>query len=274
MKRALLLIFLFVLASCANWVRSPASVSSDKHFVFDIDWTLTAEVKPELSGQRIIEVQGKKYFINLGVEELIESLLSYPEVKISFYSGGSKLRNHLLLQQIKLADGRTLKDIAYKILNFDDLVVVTDAKPTDKFHERFKKDLTKVTANIENTFMIDDNAHFLLNHSQQDHLVYTGKTFEHFDDFNEAKLRSGEYIPRTFSEWDFARKKMIILKGAFTTALNKSDKTPFKDAMKDQILKMDLERGEWNTHTQNLYNKSIENIKQENCLTMVQAFLL
>lgn len=267
MNRLLLFFLLLTTFSCAQWVREPASISTEKHVVFDIDWTITSEVKPEFQGARFIEVEGKKYFVHEGLEEMIEDLVNQKKIKISFFSGGSFSRNHKLLKQIRLKDGRSLEDIAYKILNQEDLTIVEGALSTDKFSKRFKKDLTKISSDLDNLVMYDDTEHFVLNEKQEEHVLWIGKTFEHFENFKDAKLASGDYVPRTMGEWSFARKKLSIIHGATISALNASTDTGlnFSEAMRNEAVQLNLASGEWNDY-------SLKMLKISNRLTSSSSF--
>jgi hypothetical protein len=257
--RILFLIILLFLFSCAQLSRTPSSALKTRHVVFDIDWTISSEVKPESNGPRIVEIEGKKYYIQDGVEEFIEELLRHDNVLISFFSGGDLNRNHQLLNSVKLHDGRSLENIAYKILNSKDLTPVSNVAATEKFFKRFKKDLRKVSTNLNELVMIDDTEHFVLNEKQEEHVVYLGKTFEYFETFEEAKLTAGEYVPKTESEWSFARKKMFILTGAFHEALKDSEEagSSLSEAMKIQLLNLDLARSDWNEYSNRMYKISL-----------------
>ncbi|MDD4974068.1 MAG: hypothetical protein PHY93_06935 [Bacteriovorax sp.] len=258
-------------------VRAPASLKVRKHVVFDIDWTITSEVKPDFEGQRIIIVEGKKYFVHEGVEKLVEELLQKKEINISFFSGGSFARNHSLLSQIKLGDGRTLEDIAYKILNKEDLTKVEGALDSDKFFLRYKKDLSKITDDLNNLIMIDDTDHFVLNSKQEEHVLFLGKTFQHFEKFSDAKIASGDYVPRSVGEWSFAQKKLLILSGAFNEAYLDAELSgiSWSEAIKNQEKLLDFSSGEWNDYSRSMYGKSIkhEPLEYNSCLELFTSFM-
>jgi hypothetical protein len=256
----------------------PASLTDgERHVVFDIDWTISSEVDKFQIGQRIIEVEGKKYFIHDGLEELIENLLQKENTRISFFSGGSRLRNRAWLKQIKLKDGRTLEDIAYKILGFEDLTSVSGALPTDKFSKRYKKDLSKISEDLSQLIMIEDTEHFVLNADQENNVLWLGKTFNHFENFEDAKMASGEYVPRTVGEWSLARKKLMVLNGAFEQGLKdaNSNGLTFREAMKNQEQQLNFVSSEWNE-----YSLKMLTIKRAarpkalgNCRHLISSFL-
>jgi uncharacterized protein YlzI (FlbEa/FlbD family) len=88
MRKILFLhLFLLSLISCSQMLRTPASIKINKHIVFDIDWTITSEVKPDFKGSRIIMVEGKKYYVHDGIEQLVEELLEKKEMNISSFRG-------------------------------------------------------------------------------------------------------------------------------------------------------------------------------------------
>ena len=273
-KQLISMCFLFlILFSCSTstFERGPSSSKNPvKHVVFDIDWTIASEVAPDFSGPRTIAVGGEKYFIFDGLENLIEELLSHPEVKISFFSGGEASRNHQLLKKIKLNDGRSLEEIAYKILSFDDLTPISSAKSTDKFSLRFKKDLTKISKDLSQLIMIEDTEHFVLNADQEEHVFFLGTAFKHFDQFSQAKLESGPYIPRTFNEWDLSRKRLMILEGAFSEAFNETSfrTKNLSEAMKAKQQLLDLSSGEWNEYSSKLYRMTAARMEHPSRITL------
>lgn len=275
----ILLIFLFFLSllSCSQMVRTPASLKEKKHVVFDIDWTITSEVKPEFKGKRIIEVEGKKYFVHDGIEEFAEELLKKKEMNISFFSGGSRSRNHSLLRQIKLSDGRTLEDVAYRILNNEDLTSVEGALPTDRFSVRYKKDLRKVSSDLSNLVMLDDTEHFVLNQKQEEHVLVIGKTFQHFENFSDAKLATGDYIPHSVGEWSLAQKKLLVLNGAFNEAYRDTEQSgiSWSEAVKNQEKLLDFSSGEWSDHSRIMYRKSLmlKPIESSSCSQIFTSFI-
>ncbi len=277
MRKILFLLFItLLLSACAEWERAPASVKS-RHVVFDVDWTITSEVKPESKGSRVITVEGKKYFVQDGIEELVSNLLE-KDIKVSFFSGGSYSRNHALLKAIVLSDGRTLEDIAFKILNREDLTTVPGSKPTDKFSQRYKKDLSKVSNDLSELIMIDDTAGFVLDEKQSEHVLFLGKTFEHFDTFAEAKVAAGEYVPRTVGEWSFARQKLLIINGAINHAFEEMQKSQitFSEAMKLEAREMNFVSGEWNDYSRGLLKaNAYKSIPQSytGCFKLMSPFL-
>ena len=260
-----LLILIFVLAGCAQLTRYPAAEAEFRHVVFDIDWTIVAEIKPEtqkkMKSKRVVEVAGHSYFVNEGLESFIQDILDKKDVKISFYSGGQRARNLELLSKIKLRDGRSLKDVSYKILSFEDLAT-TDAAADAPFFERFKKDLSKVTPDLDQLIMFDDTYDFVLNTKadQTNHVFFIGSAFEHFESFKDTKELSGKYIPKTESEWMLNNKKLYILNAAFNDAYleSNSGNVTFSEAMKRKEDQLNLKGHQWNELSEHYYKNALQ----------------
>jgi len=255
-----LFILIFVLSGCAQLTRYPAAEADSRHVVFDIDWTIVAEVKPEvlktMKSARVVEVLGHSYFVHEGLESFIQDILDKKDVKISFYSGGQRARNVELLSKITLRDGRSLKDIAYKILSYEDLAV-TDAAADAPFSERFKKDLSKVTTDLDQLIMFDDTYDFVLETKalQNNHVFFIGSAFEHFESFKDTKGFSGKYVPKTEAEWILNNKKLYILNAAFNEGYLEanSGSVTFSEAMKRKEDQLNLKDRQWNELSERYY---------------------
>lgn len=264
MKWIYLLIFLLI-SSCSQFQRIPASseLNKDLYVVFDIDWTIVSEIKyvaPTFKdSKRVIEVGGIHYFINEGLEEFIEGILSKSDVKLSFYSGGSLERNMDLLSKIKLKDGTSLKDHADKILSKEDLVSIDGVSAKASFSERYKKDLSKVTKNLDRLIMFDDTPGFTFGYEQNQSVFFIGKSYEYFESFEQARKFEGEYIPKSYEDWLLNRKKLVILNRAFLEAYEESKikKISFSEAMKKQEELLDLKSHDWNKTSKEYIGKRI-----------------
>ncbi|MBY0413214.1 MAG: HAD family hydrolase [Bdellovibrionales bacterium] len=276
--------FYSFLTSCGQMERTPANEIKNqytRHIVLDIDWTLVAEIKNPSERikklDRVVEVEGKYYFVNEGVEEFIESVLRKKDVSLSFYSGGSESRNRLLLKKIKISDGRSLGDIAYKILNKEDLITVPGAIPSAPFSDRYKKDLTKISNNLEELIMLDDNSNFVFEHNvpQRKNLFFLGTSFEFFETYNDSKLFLGKYIPKSYDEWLLDRRKFFIMSHAFNVAYEASlyGNMSFSEAMKLEEKKLDLASSKWNDFSKSYYQKNF--LKSEvNCHDSARLIIL
>lgn len=256
------------MSSCTTPQRSPSSVI--KHLVFDIDWTIVKEIRDEnikpSNLSRMITIEGKNYFINDGLEDFIIHVLSKPDMKISFYSGGKDTRNIELLSKIKLPDGRSLKDIAFKVLDFDDLVRAENIPETAPFAERLKKDLSKISLDLKNVIILDDTDNFFLDSTigdrqQRQSFSFIGKAFLFFDHYHQTKDQVGEYVPKSYDSWLLDRKKLYVLKEAFESAYQESleGSVFFSEAMKKQEELLNLKSFEWNEWSKKYFNLSNKN---------------
>ena len=265
-------LFIFFLSACSSQLlRNPAGVSDEKHVVFDIDWTIVSEIKTaegrKLPSTRIIEVDGRYYFITEGLEGLIENILDKKDIKISFFSGGTQERNLELLSKIKLKDKRSLKDIAYKILNFEDLVEV-DKNEGLPFFQRYKKDLSKISPDLDKLIMFDDTDNFTLEtkYPQNNHVFHIGTTFEYFESFKDTRGLTGQYIPAAYDQWLLNNKKFYILNAALNEAYYEAStqNISFSEAMKKQEDLLELKSHQWNELSERYYKIShqTENYKK------------
>ena len=259
----LILLVLFILTSCSQLTRMPSQLQSDKHVVFDIDWTIVAEVKNPskelIASKKLLLVEDHYYIAHNGLQDLIVQILNKKDVNISFFSGGKKSRNAELLSKIKLSDGRSFSEIAYKILSSEDLVKVEGALENAPFAERYKKNLQLVSKNLDQLIMFDDTIDFVLegNSSQKNHVFHMGVAFEHFESFKEAEGLSGKYIPKTYDQWLLNNNRLVILKGAFLDAYDESLRVgiSFSEAMKKKEKLLDFQSHEWNIYSESYFKK-------------------
>lgn len=279
-----LILLLTLNTGCSHSGRSLASRDAVKHVVFDIDWTIVSEISPEnteaLFDSRVINVQGKYYFVHEGLEEIMEEIKKYPDVKISFYSGGPASRNHELLSKIKMNNGKSLKDLAFKILSFEDLRPIRDISPDEKFSKRFKKDLTKISENLDELIMFDDTPHFVYEglYPQSDHVFFIGTSFSHFRKFKDAIGQSGEYVPLSQEAWLLNRKKLFILNEIFKLAYAEAMESNkgFSAIFKKYESMANFDRHEWNDFTVKLYNQHLipskNQVAPNTCMDLAQSF--
>lgn len=259
--------FLFILLSfsCTKFAsRSPADKAFEKHMVFDIDWTIASEIKnptaTNLKNKRVIEVEGEHYYISDGLEEFVEDILTKKDVRISFYSGGKDSRNMQLLSKIKLKNGKSLFDISYKVLGNSDLSVIADAPSGARFSERYRKDLTKISKDLEQLIMLDDTANFVVENSdnQNNHVFFIGKAFLYFEKYSDAEGEIGEYVPKSYEQWLLHRNKMRLMHALFDEAYAESAETgvSFSEAMKKREELLNLKENNWNEYSNRLYKEN------------------
>lgn len=277
MKLLLSLLFLLMFVGCSTG-RGPASFQDEvQHIVFDIDWTIVAETEtPNLfPANRVVVVEGKHYVKYFGLESLVEKLIRNPQIKISFYSGGKKARNEDLLKKIKLNDGRSLFSVAHKILSAEDLTPMPNTTAEMKFSERFKKDLTKVSEDLEQVLMFDDTPKFVLpgKAKQEEQVFHMGLSYLPFRDFNDAIGAKGDYIPPNREAWLLDSQRLIILEQVFNEAfaeLQNGENVTLAQLMKqkEKLLRFDLHQ--WNQYSKIYYNRSLPTA--ESCFKLIPAF--
>lgn len=259
-----LLILVLLFSACAELTRYPANTDEIRHVVFDIDWTIVSEIKEgrKVPSKRVVEVAGHKYHIAEGLEEFIQIILDKKDVKISFFSGGELARNEELLSKIKLKDQRSLKDIAYKVLSFEDLVAV-DAEEGAPFAERYKKDLTKISVDLDQLIMFDDTYNFALETKvpQNNNVFFIGSTLEYFESFKDAQGLTGKYVPANYDQWLLSNKKLYIINMAFNEAYleSKSGNITLSEAMKRKEDGLNLKSHEWNEVSEHYYKAYFKN---------------
>lgn len=111
------------------------------------------------------------YHIDADLGPVIQRLLTIPGVRISFYSAHHAERAEKVFPHVLLPDGRSLDEIAYKMLGYKDISKAANQDPEGPlgfFASRNgqKKDLRKVVdrdpetgeRNIENAILVDDNS--------------------------------------------------------------------------------------------------------------------
>lgn len=199
--------------------------------VFDIDWTTFYSIDPNDPSQtdkNIISVGGKYYRATDHLAEVIESLLKHPEVRISFFSGGERSRNEALLSKVALSNGKTLKDVTFRVFSKEDLTsVATDANL--KFSDRYRKSLNGILpgANPGRAILIDDQIKFALAPWKA---VFSLGKFNFQNEFQSVK--SGQaFFPADTSEWIAEKDKALMWKALLEEALVQSQRTgrPFSE---------------------------------------------
>jgi hypothetical protein len=180
------------------------------HVVFDLDWTIISDLRGiESQGRKIasghvLEVQGTRYRVTDGTEAIVAELLRDPRVRVSFFSGGHAPRNLEVLEKIRLPGGRSFRDAANRILSRDELTDLAPGRavaPDFKFWEKYRKDLTKVCADLERVVLVDDIEGFALA-GQRRNLLWLGPTYHPYESYEEALTASAsEYVPPDAGEW-------------------------------------------------------------------------
>lgn len=202
------------------------ALASDYHLILDIDWTAFYSLEQPASPKhdpQVRIVEGKIYRYTDALPEVIEVLLQkHPDLNISFFSGGERSRNEALLSQVHLSDGRSLKEIAYRVFSKEHLRA-TSEDPAAPFTSRFKKDLslTLPEAPPEKTLLIDDQIEFAVKPHKAVHSLGSY-------DFSERFIYSAnptKYQAPNRTEWYLERKKALIWLALVDQALQESKST-------------------------------------------------
>lgn len=222
----------------------PFSALAELHVVFDIDWTLVypLEQAPKPPDSLAVKIGGKWYRYSDRAGELIEHLHKRGDVKVSFFSGGEKTRNLELLKKLKLPSGKSADEIAHKILNADDMTRVSN-DDTLKFSERFKKDLRKISPDLDRVVLLDDVKNFVLP-GQEKNLLWTGGTYNFAATYAEAEARAKlnpQWEAPSFAAWKRERAKVERLVSRVEHALYEIDRKKF--GKKNPALLNACERG-------------------------------
>jgi len=209
-----IILFIFVVMGCSSAPRRDIAEVVFDHVVFDLDGTLLYTVDDSYEGRDgVYRFKDEYYKTAFGSAETIQYLLDQENVKISFFSGGSKERNLSILKKIKLDSGLSLLDIAYKVFHQQDL----SSEKT--------KDLLKVSRDLDHVVLVDDQlSHIHVGQSQNMfHIESAYWYFENFESVMEERLRFPDktYLAPNLSEFKREKKKFQWILGILSTAISK-----------------------------------------------------
>jgi hypothetical protein len=197
--------------------------------VFDLDWTLVYPLSESSTADptKVIWAQGKPYRVTDWTSEVLGKLARKKELRISFFSGGQAARNFEILKQIKLPDGRSAFEIAYKMLHFEDLMEVS----TDQnlpFDQKYKKSLTKINPDLTRLIMVDDSYEFVP-FDQKRNELWLGGTYNFYEKAEDIPKTKGLYDPPSISKWKAERNKLLSAYDAIEMVYrNRKNKDPLK----------------------------------------------
>ncbi len=263
--RSLILIFtLGFLFSCqlAPSLRSPASQgkSAPIDVVFDLDWTLIAQVKSPagIAPQDLLRFEDEYYRLNPGAREILTDLLALENVRVSFFSGGAIERNLEVLSQVDLG-GVSARDVAYKVLSRTDLSdFSTQVGPEARFSERYKKDLRLVNPDLSRVIMIEDNTNFALDKTQSQNFIWLGETYENIEVYSQAYAQKIEakYRPDSFAQWLSSRLKLQIVGEILKENLPRSQAGIDFEKIQKEVSASGLQNSNWSALKSRLLQKS------------------
>lgn len=268
----------FILISCLIWLAScsgPAinrhPANQELHVVFDLDWTLVSPVENAITGKKIIQVGEESYRLHNGAVELLEKLFKTPGLKVSFFSGGPRERNIELLSKMELFNGNSnAHEMAYKVLSREDLTRLENIPESARFSEKYKKDLTKISSNLENIVMIEDNPYFALNPEHSKSFLHLGETYKYFESYEEAqsaikKLKNPtkvelSYYPKNWISWKVNYDRLQLIQHSIEEVLNgKNGNLSFRTGLigKWSQTGLNLRKPNW-TLIMNTFDKSVQ----------------
>lgn len=157
------------------------------------------------------ETFSKKYLLSDGAQDFIQTLAALPNVRVSFYSSGDAERNIAVLNQITLPDGRSAKDIAYKILS-------RDAMEFDMEDFSNKKNLEKNFANLNQTLIVDDASAYIKTNELSNQIIVANRMKGGIGDLEKA----AGYISLSLH---YAQEQKTNLVAAYQTIL--TTQTPY-----------------------------------------------
>ncbi|MBL7716444.1 MAG: hypothetical protein JNL01_13345 [Bdellovibrionales bacterium] len=192
-------------------------------FVFDLDWTLFYVLpKDTLVDDRFtFRFDDEVYRLADFVPEVLADIESWPGARVSFFSGGTTERNEALLKMLRLPDGRSAWDIAYKVLNRPDLTKVSD-NPALKFSKQNKKDLSKINPNLGHVVIADDTEEFVMP-NQISNQLWLGATYTFYSNENDLPRIATQYDPPSRAEWKKERLKILSVWEAFRQVYRNRD---------------------------------------------------
>jgi predicted kinase len=216
--------------------------------VIDLDWTMfyTLDKPNSLPREEVIEWRTEK-----GVESyrasdhaawLIEALISEPGVRVSFFSGGEKMRNEFLLRSLKLSDGRSAYDVASHIFNREDFTPISD-DPSLPFDIRSKKRLQGLLRRFDLTrvLMLDDQPRFATAGAKAVHAHGEHRYRPFFD----ASLVGRPYEAPSAAAYRRELNKLLIFYGIFSEALRADREGRAEFASYAEAQAKDARTGEW-----------------------------
>ena len=195
------------------------------HLIFDIDWTLVVPLSEKqaqlVKGHpNLIKVFEESYLLKQGAKEVLQNAFKNQDLVVSFFSGGHQERNDELLKQIRFSDGSSAFDHAYKVLSRSDLTVLSEDTNL-RFSQRYKKDISKISPNIQRALLVEDIEHFALAPGEGQTL-WLGRTYfpklpgMSWQESNEAWKSTGVeerfLAPNEGASW-WNQRKLFYLEG-------------------------------------------------------------
>ncbi|OUR95286.1 hypothetical protein A9Q84_15715 [Halobacteriovorax marinus] len=270
--RILSFILIFLnLVSCQNIGRKPTALNDKApiDLIFDLDWTLIKQVESSIEHSdksKYATFEGEVYRIKEGASELLASVASRENVRISFFSGGGRERNTSVLKQIRVGDTNAY-DLAHKVLSKSDLTVVS-TKASLSFTERYKKDVRLINSDLSRVVLIDDDKRFLISNKYKRNILWLGKTYNQYENYYDLPKKRTVYDPKSYEQWFFDKHKLHMVREILDQALTEED---FLETMHNSRDKWDFEKNSFRgVQALNFINKTTDG----NCQSVIQKFTL
>jgi hypothetical protein len=104
------------------------------------------------------------YRILDGAPEFLQALSENPKIRISIFSLGPRNRNHALLKELRLPNGKKAEEVIYRVLSQEDATAVKGAE---------LKDLRKINPDLRRVLIVEDTKDSVLS-GQRDHVLWLG----------------------------------------------------------------------------------------------------
>jgi hypothetical protein len=235
--------------------------------VWDLDWTLVSPVKQHFiddkNGQYIQTSEGLFRVVD-GVGQILQFFDQTGLFRQSFYTGASKERTDKILASIKLPDGRSAGELAFKVLGKEDLTPVENPPLDGRFADRFKKDLNKLSANqnLKRTILIDDIAKFYFL-GQKENLLWLQETYNFLPSYkNEI---SDKFDPPHKAYWSLERNKLLWVVGVLMRAIELSPAGDIRQGvLKAQIKSHENTPNRYSDTALSFYRDGLKHLQNKN----------
>jgi hypothetical protein len=196
------------------------------HIVWDLDGTLVDWATDLPNHPESFELMGERYLPSLGAEWVVGEIAAHPLVATtSFYSGGLEERNVQLLKRLWVNhDGskHSFLELASQVLSRHHFILPGHPDQTVSHISQIitrlaKKDLSRISANLENVILVDD-WHDFTPEEQRGNVLALGKSYTPFASFEDAQTWLFEnsqlegalrWVPLSQEEWFRHRYKLI-----------------------------------------------------------------
>lgn len=220
--------FMLKFLLCFGLILTSTSYGEEKKFdvVFDLDWTVFYKVQrgaPFSKDDQVLLISGEAYRATDDIGKVIFLLQQrHPNVRISFFSGGSRSRNEILLRSISLPNKRSAFEAAFRVYSEEDLERVSEDNSLP-FAQRFKKPIQRLLPQFdaERTILIDDHPEFAQGNLRA---VNSLGKLNFSTQFLTDKVGT-QYYPASEEIWTLERAKAWLWYNAIDQAISEATST-------------------------------------------------